>query len=243
MGVTYLNCPFNDKDEAKALGAKWDSVKKRWYVPDGCNLSVFAKWLPKENDFKQAATPVINELTRTGHYNLDEKKFFGSCFLYLVIGRRECFRCHNQTEVVGFGIPYDSHAGFEDGCPIADCVHPDSLAIVSELQNYPRVIMDYIERRCGFKYIYSKTTQSHYWANTCTTCGVLQGQHYLFCEPDSPFCAFTKDDFSALDFIRVDCGGLRGPISMYSNADGITFEWALGHEQAHSMKVRECVYV
>ena len=28
----YLNVPFDEKDEAKKLGAKWDKSKKRWYI-------------------------------------------------------------------------------------------------------------------------------------------------------------------------------------------------------------------
>ena len=30
----YLNVPFNDKDDAKKLGAKWDYKKKKWYIFD-----------------------------------------------------------------------------------------------------------------------------------------------------------------------------------------------------------------
>ena len=43
---TELDVPFSHKDEAKALGAKWDRVKKIWYVPDGVNPEPFAAWLP-----------------------------------------------------------------------------------------------------------------------------------------------------------------------------------------------------
>ena len=28
----YLNIPYNEKDEAKKLGAKWESSKKSWYI-------------------------------------------------------------------------------------------------------------------------------------------------------------------------------------------------------------------
>lgn len=28
---TYLNVPYSQKDDVKALGAKWDAKKKRWY--------------------------------------------------------------------------------------------------------------------------------------------------------------------------------------------------------------------
>ncbi len=40
---TYLNVPFAQKDAAKALGAKWDPAKKRWYAPANMDPA-FAKW-------------------------------------------------------------------------------------------------------------------------------------------------------------------------------------------------------
>jgi hypothetical protein len=41
---TYLNVPFAQKDEAKALGARWDAIKKKWFVPAGKDVALFAKW-------------------------------------------------------------------------------------------------------------------------------------------------------------------------------------------------------
>ena len=46
MGPTYLDVPFKEKDEAKALGARWDAVARRWYVPEGRALAPFGTWLP-----------------------------------------------------------------------------------------------------------------------------------------------------------------------------------------------------
>ena len=43
---TELDVPFSHKEEAKALGAKWDRIKKIWYVPSGVNPEPFAEWLP-----------------------------------------------------------------------------------------------------------------------------------------------------------------------------------------------------
>lgn len=43
---TELDVPFSHKEEAKALGAKWDRTKKVWYVPSGVNPEPFAEWLP-----------------------------------------------------------------------------------------------------------------------------------------------------------------------------------------------------
>ena len=28
----YINCPYDEKDLAKALGAKWDNDARKWYV-------------------------------------------------------------------------------------------------------------------------------------------------------------------------------------------------------------------
>lgn len=41
----YLNVPFEEKDDAKALGAKFDWNIKKWYY-DGDDLDKFSKWLP-----------------------------------------------------------------------------------------------------------------------------------------------------------------------------------------------------
>ena len=41
---TPLDVPFKEKDEAKALGAKWDRQKQSWYVPPGVDVAPFEKW-------------------------------------------------------------------------------------------------------------------------------------------------------------------------------------------------------
>jgi exodeoxyribonuclease VII large subunit len=46
MAQTYLDVPFKDKDQAKALGARWDSAAKKWYAPEGRELALFNAWLP-----------------------------------------------------------------------------------------------------------------------------------------------------------------------------------------------------
>jgi hypothetical protein len=43
--MLFLDVPFSQKDEAKALGARWNAEKKRWYVPDGINQTPFGRWL------------------------------------------------------------------------------------------------------------------------------------------------------------------------------------------------------
>jgi hypothetical protein len=49
--MTFLNVPYAEKDEARALGARWNPGRKRWYVPTGVPLEPFQKWL------KEGAAP------------------------------------------------------------------------------------------------------------------------------------------------------------------------------------------
>jgi hypothetical protein len=54
---TYLNCLFAEKDEAKALGARFDGDAKKWYVPDGVDPAPFAKWLSPSGGAGTAESP------------------------------------------------------------------------------------------------------------------------------------------------------------------------------------------
>jgi hypothetical protein len=44
--MKVLKVPYAEKDEAKALGARWNPTRKSWYVPEGKDLEPFARWLP-----------------------------------------------------------------------------------------------------------------------------------------------------------------------------------------------------
>jgi 5-methylcytosine-specific restriction endonuclease McrA len=48
MTRTYLNVPYQEKDEAKKLGARWDASARRWYVPEGIDTEPLVRWLPVE---------------------------------------------------------------------------------------------------------------------------------------------------------------------------------------------------
>ncbi|MCA1856414.1 DUF5710 domain-containing protein [Massilia oculi] len=42
--MLFLTVPYAEKDEAKALGARWNPTRRRWYVPDGVATEPFARW-------------------------------------------------------------------------------------------------------------------------------------------------------------------------------------------------------
>lgn len=63
---TYLYVPFEEKDEAKALGAKWDKDNKAWYAPQGTDLKDFSKW----RDQPEAEVSIGTNLSAEDEFSL-----------------------------------------------------------------------------------------------------------------------------------------------------------------------------
>ena len=40
-----LKVAFNEKDQAKSLGARWNAESKHWFIPQGLEVAPFQKWL------------------------------------------------------------------------------------------------------------------------------------------------------------------------------------------------------
>jgi hypothetical protein len=63
---TYLAVAYADKDEARALGARWDREARSWYAPPGTALAPLARWLPEPGESRasipqQAVAPDPHE--------------------------------------------------------------------------------------------------------------------------------------------------------------------------------------
>lgn len=41
-----LRVPYDERREAKMLGAKWDPTRKTWYVENLPSLEPFLRWMP-----------------------------------------------------------------------------------------------------------------------------------------------------------------------------------------------------
>lgn len=51
----YVNVRYEDKDEAKTLGARWDPSRKSWWFPeDKINVEILSKWKPKQHKYRIA---------------------------------------------------------------------------------------------------------------------------------------------------------------------------------------------
>lgn len=42
-----LDVPFSEKDQAKALGAKWDAKARTWFIAADMAMGKFSRWNPR----------------------------------------------------------------------------------------------------------------------------------------------------------------------------------------------------
>lgn len=56
--ITFLNVPFKEKDEAKALGARWNPERRLWFVPAGADITLFQRWLPAPSSSFRSAEQI-----------------------------------------------------------------------------------------------------------------------------------------------------------------------------------------
>ena len=172
-----LKVPYADKDEAKALGARWEPSRRCWYVPDGLDLQPFRRWIPA----RDTGAPGLN---------------LRSPETYVVTAPRRCWRCGQTTTVVGFLMA----PGFEDFSVWEDEIDggghwggSDGWCFAFHVDALPSTIAaQAIMRAPRYRRAFSKTTQSSYWANHCSECSALQGDFHLFEELGEPF--LPRDD-------------------------------------------------
>ena len=61
-----LVTPFAEKDEAKALGARWDAAKKCWYIVNVDDLTPFMRWIPHLEASENPKAAPLASLRATG---------------------------------------------------------------------------------------------------------------------------------------------------------------------------------
>lgn len=91
----YLKVPFEQKDEAKKLGAKWDFKKKSWFIENVIDLSPYFSWLDETVKSRiiskevEKKTPLVSlseeELPWLTNSEIKEKLLKTGCYTYVVI--------------------------------------------------------------------------------------------------------------------------------------------------------------
>ena len=62
MVQLLLNCSYDEKDDAKRLGAKWSPILKKWCVEDTeSNRFKFKRWIPNETPSKNSPISAFNQ--------------------------------------------------------------------------------------------------------------------------------------------------------------------------------------
>ena len=62
--IILLEVPFAEKDVAKQLGARWNPILRKWYIPEGLDPAPFATWRPGEvlqSEALPEAPPLVNQ--------------------------------------------------------------------------------------------------------------------------------------------------------------------------------------
>lgn len=178
--MEYLQVPYEEKDKAKSLGAKWDTNRKKWYVPDGLDKKPFAKWLPNyETEFTLRALAPF----------------------YLMKSKETCWKCEQVSEVISFA----ADGVEEEGNLINQFVTFFYVALLPErlqrflAENYINYFLDY-----------SNTTKSNYYINHCQHCAVSLGDFFMHNEPGGSFDPLIEEVAKEIELIELkDSGFVR----------------------------------
>ncbi|MGY8527598.1 DUF5710 domain-containing protein [Paracidovorax citrulli] len=61
-GRRYIFVPYDEKDKAATLGARFDGIKKRWYVPAGVDDRPFERWHDEPRELSESQ--IIDQFAR-----------------------------------------------------------------------------------------------------------------------------------------------------------------------------------
>lgn len=203
----YLNVPYKDKDEAKALGAKWNARVKKWYTDtDPEEYAKFSKWILRDT----------------------EEAVIAREYIYIIEGKQNCWKCGRPTTVIGLGVGEFVHIYGEEDDPqfevVEDYADPGEelhLAWVEEEEHIPPKLLKYIKENYSVKTGYSKTIGGKCFANHCDCCGALQGNWFLFNEPGSPLSSCVGGDELEERMKKLKIKGI--PIE-----DNLQLDWNVG---------------
>lgn len=168
--LVYFNVPSNEEKLAISLGAKHHKLLNKWYFNGNpFEIDKFAKWILE-----------------------DKNEVFIVNSIYILEGKRTCYRCGQETAIIGLGISDFIHLYYDENTnqlnsnsEISNSTPIIHLAWVDKEDDIPPTLLRYIKMhypvRKGFSSISGET-----FANHCEYCGSLQGNNYIFDEIDSP---------------------------------------------------------
>lgn len=176
-----LEVPFSEKDEAKALGARWDPANRTWYVPAGVDPGTFRRWLPgaKEEGKTELVPPV-----------------------HIVESATECWRCARVSSVATVAAESFVPRG-ESGEPVET-----DLYVFSGIEYLPEELVEEVRKVSpGYRRRFSKTAGVSYYMNHCASCNAPFGDFYMHSEPGGAFFPTTPRAARAIRLRRLAVSG------------------------------------
>ncbi|EHX1089710.1 hypothetical protein K3Q61_004048 [Escherichia coli] len=169
MGRINLRVPYEEKDEVKKLGAKWDWNMRIWYIPENLSHEAFSKWLLLPNT-KAESFSIARVMT-------------------------DCWSCKKDTYV--YTIFFDEGYYYKDYNEDTDEVYwehnhyPAMLCHVEYVSADAQLLIEK-HTQC-YNYDYSKKAKTHYVMNHCIHCGAKHGDFLMHGEPGGEFNPVTPE--------------------------------------------------
>ncbi len=158
MSRTYLYVPFEEREQARQLGAQWDADAKCWFIDSTLDPAPFHRWLGE--------TPLSAEQP----YSITSDQ------AYILSARTRCWRCAASIRVVCIYCA----TGCIDGEPYDQFTVSNILAIDETLRRQLGAVPE-------FRFAQSRVAGGRYLVNHCSRCGAQQADYYLHCEPSGVF--------------------------------------------------------
>ena len=170
-----LNVPYAEKDEAKALGARWNPRFKKWCAVNKQEYYKFRKWYKNKN----------TDLILLDHF-------------YIIISEQRCLECQNSTPMIS--LVSDSYIMMEK--ERFQMVEKD-INFIQDPNNLPEPLEKYLKENHKFYYDHPKTSRTNYFGNHCHTCGMLQQKFSIYSQLDSPFMIDSVPKAESLNVLKI----------------------------------------
>lgn len=168
-----LEVPYAEKDQAKALGAKWNPHIKKWFITSKEDQSKFTKWLSKQSKSES------DELRLNMSLTLKQE-------IYLLRSWEKCYKCGNTADV--FCLAADGLIDHETDSDFKQFFTFHYLTSVSQ-----KIKNLFKKHSPTYYFDYSKQTESSYFMNHCK-CGAKLGDFFLHQEPGGAFFPMSLEE-------------------------------------------------
>ncbi len=158
MERRYLHIPFEEREQAKHLGARWDAEAKCWFIDSALDPAPFRRWLEEGPRSARQAYSIVSDRA------------------FVLSAGTRCWKCRAGIRVVCIYCA----SGCVDGEPCEQFTVSNIKAIDENLRRQ-------LEAIPCFRFAYSRDAGGRYLINHCGRCGAQQADYYLHCEPSGMF--------------------------------------------------------